>query len=112
MSRVPSSGPIAPVSIIAVLMRVAPKAQRLFAAWKNRREINRLVDLDERTLRDIGLTHAAVRGALGVSLLDDPSRMLAHRHRPRVAMSRQAQPASAVAVAPEVAPPTARPATI
>lgn len=45
-------------------------------AWRHRREITRLAELDEHHLKDIGLSRTDVTGALAVSLLDDPSRVL------------------------------------
>ena len=46
------------------------------AMWRsvsNRRAVGRLLDLDERMLRDIGLTSGDVRSAMATPLRDDPS---------------------------------------
>ena len=40
---------------------------------KNRRDVMRLADWDERSLRDIGLTRADVRLALALPIREDPS---------------------------------------
>ncbi len=59
-------------SVRAVNLRVA----NVMRAIANRREITQLTHLDDHALKDIGLTRSDVRGALEVSLLDDPSRVL------------------------------------
>ena len=56
----------------AVNMRVAS----ILRAIANRRDITQLTHLDDHALKDIGLTRSDVRGALEVSLFDDPSRVL------------------------------------
>ncbi len=55
---------------------VHARASCVLRAIANRREITQLTHLDEHALKDIGLTRSDVRGALEVSLLDDPSRVL------------------------------------
>ncbi len=45
----------------------------------NRRDILRLTELDERSLKDIGLVRSDVEGALATSWLNDPSTVLASR---------------------------------
>jgi uncharacterized protein YjiS (DUF1127 family) len=54
------------------LVRVGKLARTL----RNRREIRQLAELDERSLKDIGLTRSDVQGALAASLLSDPSLIL------------------------------------
>ena len=55
---------------------------QLVRALIHRREILRLAELDERGLKDIGLVHSDVAGALATtSWLDDPSTILAERSR-------------------------------
>ncbi len=51
--------------------------KRMFVAIRNRRQVARLTDLDERTLKDIGLTRSEVMAALDQPLLRDPSIHLA-----------------------------------
>jgi uncharacterized protein YjiS (DUF1127 family) len=51
--------------------------KRMFVAIRNRRQVARLTDLDERTLKDIGLTRSEVMAALDQPLLRDPSMHLA-----------------------------------
>jgi uncharacterized protein YjiS (DUF1127 family) len=48
----------------------------LLRILRHRREISKLAELDDHHLKDIGLTRTDVSGALAVSLLDDPSRVL------------------------------------
>ena len=45
--------------------------------WRNRKTVADLANLDDRALRDIGLTRADVRSALAVPAGGDPSRQLA-----------------------------------
>jgi uncharacterized protein YjiS (DUF1127 family) len=52
--------------------------KRMFVAIRNRRQVARLTDLDERTLKDIGLTRSEVMAALDQPLLRDPSMHLEH----------------------------------
>ena len=54
-------------------------AARLAALWnaaRNRRSVGRLLEWDDRMLRDIGLTHGDVHSALTARLQDDPSQRL------------------------------------
>ncbi|HEV2558977.1 MAG TPA: DUF1127 domain-containing protein [Microvirga sp.] len=45
-------------------------------ALRNRREVRHLSELDDRTLKDIGLSRAEVDGALGEPVYRDPSLVL------------------------------------
>jgi len=56
-------------AVLALLMSVAQR-------WENRRAVKNLLDWDDHALRDIGLTRADVRLALGLSLSEDPSTRL------------------------------------
>lgn len=58
---------------------VALRTQGLLEVIRNRRDVKRLSELDERALNDIGLTRSDVDGALGGSIWRDPSRVLADR---------------------------------
>lgn len=52
---------------------------RVAAVWQaamNRRSVGRLLEWDDRMLRDIGLTQGDVRSALAGRFSDDPSRHL------------------------------------
>lgn len=54
-------------------------AARVASAWRaarNRRSVGRLLEWDDRMLRDIGLTQSDVRSALAGRVADDPSRRL------------------------------------
>jgi uncharacterized protein YjiS (DUF1127 family) len=53
----------------------------LARALIHRREILRLAELDERSLKDIGLVRSDVDGALATSWLKDPSTILSERSR-------------------------------
>lgn len=58
---------------------ISVSAARVAAVWqaaKNRREVNRLAEWDERMLRDIGLTRNDVTSALASKFGDDPSARL------------------------------------
>ncbi|MCO4053906.1 MAG: DUF1127 domain-containing protein [Bosea sp.] len=46
-------------------------------ALSNRMAVRELAHLDDHALKDIGLTRSDVNGALGVSMLSDPSSVLA-----------------------------------
>jgi uncharacterized protein YjiS (DUF1127 family) len=55
---------------------IAVSSARVAAVWqaaKNRRSVNRLLEWDDRMLRDIGLTSGDVRAALSGRLVEDPS---------------------------------------
>jgi uncharacterized protein YjiS (DUF1127 family) len=54
-------------------------AAKAVAAWKsvqNRRSVNRLLEFDDRMLRDIGLTRGDVDWALSARMSEDPSQRL------------------------------------
>ena len=62
------------------------RAKDVLAALRNRRQVMRLTDLDDRALKDIGLLRAVVEGALLEPLHKDPSKVLSVRRpepRPR-----------------------------
>ena len=61
---------------------IAPVAT-LVKALIHRREVLRLGELDERSLKDIGLVRSDLDGALAVSWLADPSVVLAERSSAR-----------------------------
>lgn len=56
----------------------------LVKALIHRREVLRLGELDERSLKDIGLVRSDLDGALAVSWLSDPSVILAERSSARL----------------------------
>ena len=61
-------------STLATLLR---SAAGLAHAWRQRRELTRLIDLDDRMLADIGLTRQDLTAALAEPLLVDASESLA-----------------------------------
>jgi uncharacterized protein YjiS (DUF1127 family) len=52
------------------------RAGKLVRTLRNRHEVRKPAELDERSLKDIGLTRSDVQGALAASLLSDPSLVL------------------------------------
>ncbi len=75
---------------MAALEQFVRSLANLFRALRDRGEIKHLAELDDRMLKDIGLTRGDVSSALSESLLRNPSRVLvrgAQRHsrgeRPR-----------------------------
>ncbi len=61
----------------APLRFVATTASNAWRVWRNRKTVANLANLDDRALRDIGLTRADVRSALAAPAGHDPSRQLA-----------------------------------
>jgi uncharacterized protein YjiS (DUF1127 family) len=55
------------------------RAANLWRALRNRREVLRLTELDDRALKDIGLLRAEVEGALLEPFHTDPSKVLSVR---------------------------------
>ena len=49
------------------------RAAALFRAVQNRRSVAKLLDWDDRMLRDIGLTPGDVRAVMSLPVSDDPS---------------------------------------
>jgi uncharacterized protein YjiS (DUF1127 family) len=79
----------------------------------HRREVMRMGELDERSLKDIGLVRSDLDGALSVSWLSDPSLILAERSSARhgvASLRRQAALQQAERVAPAQPAMPARPA--
>jgi uncharacterized protein YjiS (DUF1127 family) len=63
--------------LAAAFARLATRLSAVVRALENRQAVQDMAQLDDRMLKDIGLTRTDVRGALEVSLLDDPSHVLA-----------------------------------
>lgn len=70
---------------------IMPATARVIVALHNRLAVQRLADLDDRALKDIGLVRSEVAGALAAPLHVDPSRLLSDR---RMEHRRGARPAS------------------
>lgn len=64
------------------------RAVSLWTAVLHRREVGRLLDLDDRELRDIGLVRNDVLGALAEPITRDPSHALRDRSRDRMSRVR------------------------
>jgi uncharacterized protein YjiS (DUF1127 family) len=65
-----------PFGIFAPVGPVWNFAKSLVQRLRNRRAVLVLLDWDERALRDVGLTRADVRLALGLPFAEDPSARL------------------------------------
>lgn len=63
-------------ALVSVLRSAANAAWRLWRAWSNRRQVQSLLDADDRMLADIGLSRGDVIGSLSTPLDVDPSRQL------------------------------------
>ncbi|WP_244538534.1 DUF1127 domain-containing protein [Methylobacterium sp. ap11] len=63
--------------------KAAQIVARIVVLWINRRAAYRLAELDDRGLKDIGLTRNDVMGALDLPFMKDPTVPLVHRRRAR-----------------------------
>ncbi|AWN48570.1 hypothetical protein DK419_21270 [Methylobacterium terrae] len=81
----------APLGILSLALGLGRKAGRIVARivarivtlWINRRAAYRLAELDDRALKDIGLTRSDVEGVLDLPFRQDPTVPLVHRRRVR-----------------------------
>ena len=62
---------------------IGPVAGRIAAPLRNRLAVQRLADLDDRALKDIGLVRSDVAGALAAPFHVDPSAILSDRRLER-----------------------------
>jgi len=72
-----TAAPFAPIrrAIVALALGVG----RLGVAIKHRRDLARLVDVDDRLLADIGLKRSDLRDACSKPLWKDPTKLLVRR---------------------------------
>ncbi|KMO13619.1 DUF1127 domain-containing protein [Methylobacterium platani] len=63
--------------------KAAQIVARIVTLWINRRAAYRLAELDDRGLKDIGLTRSDVEGVLDLPFRQDPTLPLVHRRRAR-----------------------------
>ena len=88
--------PFGLLSAVFVAARAVGRgAGKTVRALNHRGAVHRLTHLDDRALKDIGLTRGDVEGALAQPLLVDPSRVLADRRRvvaPRAETVRPSRP--------------------
>ena len=68
-----------PARAVRHLQHLARVLRAVVDATVNRRDVTRMLDLDDRMLKDIGLTRNDVLGALGSRLAQDPSVLLRRR---------------------------------
>jgi uncharacterized protein YjiS (DUF1127 family) len=64
-----------------LLSRIAKPVAALIRNIRNRRQMNRLLEMNDYQLSDIGLTRNDVHRALNSPYLEDPSKYLPHRSR-------------------------------
>ena len=63
--------------------KAAQIVARIVTLWINRRAAYRLAELDDRALKDIGLTRNDVESVLDLPFRQDPTVPLVHRRRAR-----------------------------
>lgn len=83
--------PAAPTPAAAAsrgLREILGRVASLWTAVLHRRDVVRLLDLDDRQLRDIGLIRNDVLGALAQSITRDPSHALLDRSSDRMSRVR------------------------
>ena len=77
----------APFGVLSLALgfgrRAAQIVARIVTLWINRRAAYRLAELDDRALKDIGLTRSDVIGVLDLPFRQDPTVPLVHRRRAR-----------------------------
>jgi uncharacterized protein YjiS (DUF1127 family) len=96
-----SRPPLALMRLQAFLAFLGETARKAALALKHRRDATALAGLDERMLRDIGLTRSDLRDAYAEPLWRDPTDILASRARDR---RRPAPDAKAFFASPPLAP--------
>jgi uncharacterized protein YjiS (DUF1127 family) len=84
--------------------RVVETVEQAVRAARHRREVSGLLELDERSLRDIGLMRSDVAGALAGPISEDPSVWLRNRALDRATRLRAVQGRFAPASTPLSAP--------
>jgi uncharacterized protein YjiS (DUF1127 family) len=72
-----------PPYFAALLSALVASLRKVAQAWKNRRDAAALAGMDERMLRDIGLTRSDLRDAYAEPLWRDPTDILAARVKDR-----------------------------
>jgi len=71
-------------TLTARLLAAWTAGESVWRAMRNRRAANRLADLDDFQLNDIGLSRSDIDGILRISgIADDPSQLLARTARVR-----------------------------
>jgi len=80
IGRAPAASP---PFLTALLSEIFASLRKLAVALKNRRQAAMLANMDERMLRDIGLTRSDLRDAYAEPLWRDPTDILAGRVQDR-----------------------------
>lgn len=92
-----------PEAPLSVWQRIVTRLADFRTAWLNRRAVGALLEMDERMLRDIGLTRSDVTSALSARAGEDPSVRLAATRSDRRAARRPAEGGDASARMPGIA---------
>lgn len=77
-------------AMLAAAAATARAVGAIWSAWDHRRALSQLGGLDDRMLRDVGLTRSDLRDAAAAPLLQDPTRVLVLRATERRAAARLA----------------------
>lgn len=93
----------APPFFAALLSAVLESLRKLAQAVRNRRDASALAGMDERMLRDIGLTRSDLRDAYAEPLWRDPTDILATRVQDR-RRNRTTRDSKAFLASPPLAP--------
>jgi uncharacterized protein YjiS (DUF1127 family) len=87
------------MGLLRAALGIVRQSGAVLKALRHRREVLRLADLDDRSLKDIGLLRADVEGALLEPLHKDPSKVLSVRR-----VERRDRPRPAAVTGPRLAP--------
>lgn len=102
MASTHNYAPASPSWFTPILAGLLAGLRKLAAALKNRRDAAMLAGMDERMLRDIGLTRSDLRDAYAEPLWRDPTDILAGRVNDR--RRNRVQDAKAFLASPPLAP--------
>ena len=89
-STAPHPAPASPSLVVRAGRAIVRGIVRLAQALRDRQEVKRLIEMDDRALKDIGLSRSDVDGALSEPLFRNPSAVLVRS----VGRTSRARPAS------------------